>query len=94
MYTDPSFRMTVEDVFTIRNRGTVVTGQIEIGEIRVGNEVYIHGANPTKTAVISSIEMFRREQPQAQAGDKVGLILADITKEDVQRGDILSGTII
>jgi elongation factor Tu len=93
MYTDPSFRMTVEDVFAIRGRGTVVTGQIEIGEIRVGNEVYIHGSDATKTAVITGIEMFRRKQPQAQAGDRVGLRLAGINKEDVQHGDVLLGTV-
>ena len=93
MYTDPSFRMTVEDVFTIRGRGIVVTGQIEVGEIRVGNEVFVHGAEETKRAVISSIEMFRRQQHHAQAGDRVGLILEGISKDDVQRGDLLSGMV-
>lgn len=92
MFTDPSFRMMVEDVFVIRGRGVVVTGQIEIGEIRVGNEVYIHGSGETRTAVINSIEMFHRRQQRAQAGDRVGLILAGISKEEVQPGDALLGT--
>jgi len=92
MYTDPSFRMTVEDVFAIRGRGTVVTGRIEMGEIRVGNEIYVHGAGVTKTAVIHSIEMFRKQQPQAQAGDRIGLRLTNFNEGDIQRGDLLSGT--
>ena len=93
MYTDPSFRMTVEDVFTIRNRGTVVTGRIEVGEIRAGNEVYVDGTGGMKRAVINSIEMFRSQHHKAQAGDRVGLILENVHKEDVQRGDVLSGMV-
>ncbi|MCB8943961.1 MAG: hypothetical protein H6658_09415 [Ardenticatenaceae bacterium] len=93
MYTDPSFRMTVADVFAIRGRGTVVTGDIEVGEIRVGNEVYIRGAAGMKTAVVAHIELYRRRQQEAKAGDRVGLILEGINKEDVQHGDVLVGTV-
>ena len=92
MFTDPNFRMTIEAVFAIRGRGIVVTGLIEDGTIQVGNEIFVHGADSVKTAVISSIEMFRRKQQRAQAGETVGLVLEGIhKKEEVQQGDILKG---
>ena len=93
MFTDPYFRMTVADVFTIRGQDIVVTGQIESGTVGVGHEVYVHGSDSdsVKTAVITSIEKHRRKHQQAQAGDACGLILAGVNKEDVQRGDVLLG---
>ena len=84
--------MTVENVFAIRGQGIVVTGQIESGTVNVGNEVYVQGVGGVKTAVITSIEMHRRKQQQAQAGDACGLLLTGINKEDVQRGDVLLGS--
>ena len=92
MFTDPAFRMTVENVFVIRGHGLVVTGQIESGTVRVGNGVYVQGLGGiVKTAVVNSIEMHRRQHQQAHVGDACGLILTGINQEDVQRGDILQG---
>lgn len=92
MPTDPTFRMTVQDVFSIKGRGTVVTGRIESGTIAVGNEIRIQSGGSSKTAVVSGVEMFRKVTSQANAGDNVGLLLKDIGKEDVQSGDILTGS--
>ena len=87
--TNLSFRMTVQDVFTIRNRGTVVTGQIESGTLHVGEEISIQRTNYAKKAVVTAIEMFRKQLQQAKAGDNVGLLLRDIGQQDVKRGDLL-----
>lgn len=92
MSTDPSFRMTVQDVFFIKGRGTVVTGQIESGTLSVGDEIQIQGKSSSKTAVVTGIEMFRKVLTQVQAGDNVGVLLKDISKQDVQRGDVLTGS--
>lgn len=92
MPSDPLFRMTVEDVFFIRGRGTVVTGQIESGTLRKGDEVYLNGQGGSRRTVVTGIEMFRRILDQAQAGDNVGLLLRDVPKEDVQHGDVLLGS--
>jgi elongation factor Tu len=89
MTTDPSFRMTVEDVFSIAKRGTVVTGKIEAGTLNVGDEVAIQGRNGERKTVITGIEMFRKTTSQANAGDNVGILLRDISKQDVQRGDVI-----
>ena len=89
MTTDPFFRMTVEDVFSIKGRGTVVTGKIEAGTLRVGDEVAINGKNGEKRTVVTGIEAFRKTLSQANAGDTVGILLRDIMKQDVQRGDVL-----
>jgi elongation factor Tu len=89
---DLSFQMTVEDVFSIRGRGTVVTGCIESGVVQVGDTIEIRGASITHT-VVSGIEMFRKTTKQAQAGDTVGLLLRNVTHEQVQRGDVLRGTL-
>jgi elongation factor Tu len=89
MTTDPFFRMTVEDVFSIAKRGTVVTGKIEQGTLNVGAEVSIQGRNGERKAVVTGIEMFRKILSQANAGDNVGILLKDIPKQDVQRGDVL-----
>lgn len=92
MPTDPTFRMTVQDVFSIKGRGTVVTGRIESGTITVGNEIRIQGKSSSKAAVVSGVEVLRKVTSQANAGDNVGLLLKDIGKEDVQSGDILTGS--
>jgi elongation factor Tu len=89
MTTDPFFRMTVEDVFSIAKRGTVVTGKIEQGTLNVGDEVTIQRGNGEKRALVTGIEMFRKTLNQANAGDNVGILLKDISKQDVQRGDVL-----
>lgn len=92
MSTDPSFRLTVEDVFTIRGRGTVVTGRVESGTLNVGDQVYIKRQNSTKQTVVTGIEAFRKLLNQAQTGDTIGVLLRDISKQDIQRGDVLLGS--
>ncbi|HUH97841.1 MAG TPA: EF-Tu/IF-2/RF-3 family GTPase [Anaerolineales bacterium] len=89
MSTDPFFRLTVEDVFSIVKRGTVVTGKIEGGTLRVGDEVAIQGQNGQRKTVVSGIEMFRKTVSQASAGDNVGILFKDISRQDVQAGDVL-----
>ena len=92
MATDPLFRMTVQDVFSIRGRGTVVTGQIESGTLNVGDEISFRRQGSFKKTVVTGIEVFRKLLQQAQAGDNVGVLLRDINKDDIQRGDILIGS--
>jgi elongation factor Tu len=92
MSTDPSFRMTVQDVFSIRNRGTVVTGQIESGSLNAGDEISIQRQGYAKKAVVTAIEALRKQLQHAQSGDNVGLLLRDIGKQDIQRGDVLLGS--
>ncbi len=92
MSTDPSFRMTVEDVFFIRGRGTVVTGQVESGELHVHDEVYLRRSSSSRKVTVNGIEMFRKILDQAKAGDNVGVLLRDLTKQDVQKGDVLLGS--
>jgi elongation factor Tu len=83
--------MTVEDVFSIRGRGTVVTGRVETGTIEVGDEINIrHDATLIRT-VVTGIERLRKVVTQAQTGDKVGVLLRNVTKEQVAKGDMLVG---
>jgi len=89
MPTDPFFRMTVEDVFSIKGRGTVVTGKIETGTVKVGDEIVIQGKSGELKTIVTGIEMFRKTMSQASAGDNVGLLLKNIAKPDVQQGDVL-----
>ncbi len=91
MSTDPLFRMMVEDVFSIRGRGTVVTGRIEQGSLEAGNMVELKGPGYTRDVVVTAIEMFRKKVERAGVGDNVGLVLEEITKDEVQRGDVLAG---
>jgi elongation factor Tu len=86
---DKAFLMAVEDVFSIQGRGTVVTGRIERGIVKVNDEVEIVGITPTKKTVVTGVEMFRKLLDQGEAGDNVGLLLRGINKEDVQRGQVL-----
>jgi len=92
---DKPFLMPVEDVFSIKGRGTVATGRIERGVIKVNDEVEIVGLKPTKKTVATGVEMFRKALDQGQAGDNVGVLLRGIEKKDVERGQVLAapGTI-
>jgi elongation factor Tu len=92
MTTDPFFRMTVEDVFNIAKRGTVVTGKIEQGTLKVGDQVTIQGQNGERKTVVAGLEMFRKVTNQASAGDSVGILFKELSKQDVQRGDLLLGS--
>jgi elongation factor Tu len=86
---DKPFLMSVEDVMTITGRGTVVTGRVEQGVLKVGDEVEIVGLRPTQKTVCTGVEMFRKLLDQAQAGDNVGALLRGTKKEDVERGQVL-----
>jgi elongation factor Tu len=88
--TDKPFLMPVEDVFSISGRGTVVTGRVERGIIKPGEEVEIIGFNPTMKSVATSVEMFRKILDQGQAGDNVGVLLRGIKKDEVERGQVLA----
>jgi elongation factor Tu len=88
--TEKPFLMPVEDVFSITGRGTVATGRIEKGKIKVGEEVALIGFNSDKKTVITGVEMFRKLLDDGQAGDNVGLLLRGINKEDVERGMVLA----
>jgi translation elongation factor EF-Tu-like GTPase len=88
---DRSFRMTIHDVFAIRGRGTVVTGRIERGTVRVGDGVQISRQNGTLKTVVRAVEMFHKQVDGAGAGDHVGIFLRTVEKGDVQRGDQLMG---
>jgi elongation factor Tu len=88
--TDKPFLMAIEDVFSIKGRGTVVTGRIERGVIKVGEEVEILGFRDTKKTVVTGVEMFRKLLDQGQAGDNVGCLLRGIEKDDVERGQVLA----
>lgn len=92
---DQPFLMAVEDVFTISGRGTVVTGRVDRGMMKVNEEVEIVGLKESKKTVITGVEMFRKSLDEARAGDNVGLLLRGIEKDDVQRGQVIAkpGTI-
>ena len=86
---DKPFLMPVEDVFTISGRGTVVTGRVERGIIKVGDDIEIVGIRPTQKTTVTGIEMFRKLLDQGQAGDNLGALLRGTKKEDVERGQVL-----
>ncbi len=86
---DKPFLMPVEDVFTISGRGTVATGRVERGIIKVGEEVEIVGIKPTVKTTVTGVEMFRKLLDQGQAGDNVGVLLRGVKREDVERGQVL-----
>ena len=88
--TDKPFLMPIEDVFTITGRGTVVTGRVERGQVRVGDTVEIIGIKPTQSSVVTGVEMFRKLLDYAEAGDNIGVLLRGIAREDVQRGQVLA----
>ena len=86
---DKPFLMPVEDVFSISGRGTVVTGRIETGIIKVGDEIEIVGIRPTQKTIVTGVEMFRKLLDQGQAGDNAGLLLRGTKRDDVERGQVL-----
>ena len=87
---DQPFLMPVEDVFSITGRGTVATGRVERGKVKVGEEVEIVGFGETKKTVVTGIEMFRKQLDEGIAGDNIGALLRGIGKEDVERGQVLA----
>ena len=87
--TDKPFLMPVEDVFSITGRGTVATGRVERGTVKVGDNAELVGIRETRTAVITGVEMFRKLLDQAEAGDNVGLLLRGLNRTDVVRGQVL-----
>ena len=87
--TDKDFLMPIEDVFSISGRGTVVTGRIEKGIVKVGDTIEIVGIRDTQTTTVTGVEMFRKEMDQGEAGDNVGVLLRGTKKEDVERGMVL-----
>ena len=87
--TDKAFLMPVEDVFSISGRGTVVTGKIDRGTIKLGETIEIVGMKDTQTTTVTGIEMFRKEMDQGEAGDNAGILIRGIKKEEVQRGQVL-----
>jgi len=86
---DKDFLMSVEDVFTISGRGTVATGQIERGIVKVGEEIEITGIRDTQTTTVTGVEMFRKSLDQGQAGDNVGILLRGSKREDIERGQVI-----
>ncbi|MDD2430738.1 MAG: elongation factor Tu [Firmicutes bacterium] len=92
---DKAFLMPVEDVFTITGRGTVATGRVERGSIKVGDPVEVVGISATRSTVVTGVEMFRKILDTAQAGDNVGILLRGVERKDIERGQVLAkpGTI-
>jgi elongation factor Tu len=89
---DLPFLMPIEDIFSISGRGTVVTGRIERGKVKVGEEVEIVGFRETRKTVVTGVEMFKKQLDEGLAGDNAGLLLRGIPKEDVERGMVLAKT--
>lgn len=88
--SDKPFMMPVEDVFSITGRGTVATGRVERGQIKVGEEVEIIGIKDTSKTTVTGVEMFRKLLDYAEAGDNIGALLRGVAREDVQRGQVLA----
>ncbi len=88
--TDKPFLMPIEDVFTITGRGTVVTGRVERGQLKLNDEVEIVGLKETKKTVVTGIEMFRKQLDYAESGDNAGVLLRGIAREEVERGQVLA----
>jgi len=87
---DKPFLMSVEDVFSITGRGTVATGRVERGTVKVGDEIEIVGLKPTRKSIVTGVEMFRKLLDQAQAGDNIGTLLRGVDKNDIERGMVLA----
>jgi elongation factor Tu len=87
---DKPFLMPIEDVFSITGRGTVGTGRVERGQVKVGEEIEIVGIKPTKKTVVTGVEMFRKILDSGQAGDNIGVLLRGIEKSDLERGQVLA----
>jgi elongation factor Tu len=87
---DRPFLMPIEDVFSISGRGTVVTGRVDRGRVKVGEEVEIIGFRPTTKKVVTGVEMFRKLLDSGEAGDNIGVLLRGVEKDDVERGQVLA----
>jgi elongation factor Tu len=87
---DKDFLMPIEDVFTISGRGTVVTGRVERGMVKVGEEIEIVGITPTAKTVVTGVEMFRKVLDEGRAGDNIGVLLRGVKREEVERGQVLA----
>ncbi len=87
---EKDFLMAVEDVFSITGRGTVATGRVERGRVKVGDAVEVVGIKPTRETVVTGIEMFRKIMDEAQAGDNIGVLLRGIEKKDIERGQVVA----
>jgi elongation factor Tu len=87
---DKPFLLAVEDVFSIKGRGTVATGRVETGIVKVNEEVEIVGLRPTKKVVVTGVEMFKKNLDQGQAGDNVGVLLRGVERDDIERGQVLA----
>ena len=87
---DKPFLMPVEDVFGIKGRGTVATGRIERGIVKVGDEVELVGVKPTRKIVVTGVEMFKKLLDQGEAGDNVGCLIRGIEREEIERGQVLA----
>ncbi len=87
---DKDFLMPIEDIFSISGRGTVVTGRVERGIVKVGDEVEIVGIRPTAKTIVTGVEMFKKLLDQGQAGDNIGVLLRGTKKDDVERGQVLA----
>ena len=88
--TEKTFLMPIEDVFTITGRGTVVTGRVERGQLKLNDEVEIVGLKETKKTVVTGIEMFRKQLDYAEAGDNAGILLRGVSRDEVERGQVLA----
>ncbi len=88
--TDKPFLMPIEDVFSIKGRGTVATGKIERGKVKVGEEIEIVGIKSTKKTTVTGVEMFRKSLDEGQAGDNVGILLRGVERKDLERGQVLA----
>ncbi len=88
--TDKPFMMAIEDVFSIKGRGTVATGRIETGIVKVNDEIEIVGVRDTRKSVVTGIEMFKKSLDQGQAGDNAGILLRGIERDDIERGQVLA----
>jgi len=87
---DKPFLMAVEDVFSIKGRGTVATGRIERGKVKIGEEIEIVGLRESKKSTVTGVEMFRKQLDEGLAGDNVGILLRGIEKDDIERGQVLA----
>ena len=87
---DKPFLMPIEDVFSISGRGTVVTGRVERGKVKVGEEIEIVGFKPTEKKIVTGVEMFRKLLDAGEAGDNIGVLLRGVEKDDVERGQVLA----
>jgi elongation factor Tu len=87
---DKDFLLAVEDVFTIQGRGTVATGRVESGQIKLNEEIEIVGIRPTRKTVVTGVEMFNKSMDSAQAGDNIGALLRGVKRDDIERGQVLA----